>query len=84
LPLDAQEETLVAPSNCGSRAIATTLTLLYRRALDVGVGTKNTAITGQWREQLPTCHALVEPLAGIGGHGFGFAVAAGRASNGRF
>ena len=74
----------MTPSDRRLRAIAATVTLLYRRTLYSCVRTKHTAITGQWREKLLACLTLVEPLAGIGGHGFDFTVATGRAANGRF
>ena len=61
------------PSIAASRIFATDL---YRRARHGGIGAKNTTITGLWPQYGMALLTFVEPLAGIGRHGFGFCVLA--------
>jgi hypothetical protein len=63
---------------------ATAFAFLNRRARQIAVGAKYTTIAIFGFEQYVALFAFIKPLAGIGGHGFGFVVTAGRAGNGRF
>jgi hypothetical protein len=51
---------------------------LNRRTSDAAIGTKYAAIAGLGFKQAMTSLAFVEPLTGVGGHLFGFAVTAYR------
>jgi len=60
---------------------ATAFAFLNRRAQYITVGTEYATITRFGFEQYVALLAFIKPLTGIGGHGFGFAVTAGRTSN---
>lgn len=65
-----------------ARSLATgIISLLYRRTGDAAIGAKYAAITFFGFEKDTAALAIVEPLAGIRGHGFGFPVTAFRAAN---
>lgn len=61
---------------------ATAPLILDRRAGHGTVGAEHAAVARLGLEQRVAAFALVEPLAGVGGHGFGLDVAAQRAGQG--
>lgn len=69
----------------GTRASATTGPLaldLDRRTGHITIGAEHAAVAGQGFQQAVARLAFVEPLTGVGGHGFGLGMAAVRAGQG--
>jgi hypothetical protein len=58
-------------------SFATRAASLNRRTFHTAVGTEDAAVTWLWLEQSLAGPTLVEPLAGVRGHGFSFFVPTG-------